>query len=170
MKEHDQPHERLPGHRRAWRRALLALECLLALLMLALAAPAWADGARMQPASDAQLRATAARGFPDSLFAHRNLVLSHGNAAEILGDAALLLNLPLALLDGGTPFRWGFLNPADLSTVIDDRGMAYVRVDTHIAYYDTGPLRLDGRGPSFGRVEFRDIDLRGTTMRIGRQR
>jgi len=112
-----------------------------------------------------------ARGFSERLFAGKSMYLANGNAIEVSGNTATLLNLPPGFAGNRAAFLDIRFNPADLSTVIAKSGAALVRLSTYIGSASIDNVRADGaRGPRIGSLSAHRIDLRGTTLRIERLR
>lgn len=136
---------------------------LVAALALLHAAPAAANGLRTL--SDDALRQTAASGFPDRLFDGVSRYMVNGNAVEVFGDTATLLN-PLWLLTGADgAFRNALFSAANPAIIVDRNGTGLVRIDGPggLENFDVVPAR-SATGASMGRVAVRGLDRRGTVV------
>jgi hypothetical protein len=124
-------------------------------------------GAGLRRATEDELRSIHAQGFTDPLFERIMRYVSRGNAIEMLGDIATLLNPPLAWLPREMTFKDVVFNPANPFAVVDGSGAVLIQSQTSIK--EVRVDRISMHGPSYGSVLIRDIDLRGSVAAIMRR-
>lgn len=132
--------------------------------------------------SDADLRQVAAQGFgdplqvqADRLFSGVSKYMAGGNAVEILGDLARLLNPPFsALLEAigaDQSFRSVTFNPASPDSLTGFDGTSFIRRPSTIGELSYRHIRVAGGhgGADFGDVEIRNIEMNGTRIIVKRR-
>lgn len=139
------------------------------IFLVALAMLAVADcRAASQAMTEDDLRHASARGWPDNLF-KTSVYAADGNVIEMFGDAGRFLNPLGSLLEADTGFRDVVYNPADPSIVTDRDGSTMIRLPATIGEISLRNIRVKGsNGASFGSVTIRNIDLRGTVIKISK--
>lgn len=167
-------HRRLDVGRKLVGSGLALAASLIILSAPALAAESGGQASRdvgpeirqsLQHLSDEELSRISASGMPDRLFDRWVLHASHGNAVEVIGDMAALLNPLVAMLDPETTFRNAIFNPANPAVLVDRNGAYMLRITEAV-----GPTVFrnnPGRGPNgagMGAVEIHGLERRGTTV------
>lgn len=118
-----------------------------------------------------ELRRVAARGLTEDRLFRVSMYSAGGFAVEVLGDMATLLNPVASLLDANITFQDAVFNPLNPTAIMDSSGSFMVRLPQTIGVISVENIRVAGsNGKSFGSVTIRDIDLRGTTIRVTARR
>lgn len=165
-------------HKTVRRRATLQLAAVVAAAMLApleagafeprLAVHASGSHGSLRMMSEDELRRVFGRALPEDRLFRTARSMSSGFVVDILGDSAMLLNPLSNLLDADVTFRDASFNPLNPTVLIDSSGSYMIRFPDTIGTLSFENIRVGGSngGPSFGSVTIRDIDLRGTTIRV----
>lgn len=86
---------------------------------------------------------------------------------RVLGELAQVFNPLAMLLSADTVVRGVTYDPANSHAVINKDGSITLRMPSTIGEISFRNIRVGSApGPSFGSVEIRDIDLRGTTISV----
>lgn len=168
----------LRGLRKATRRQpMLHLAAILAAAMLA---PLQADAFEPAPAahasgsygslrlmSEEELRRVFGQALPEDRLFRASPSMSSGFVINTIGDMATLLNPLSSLLDAEASFRDALFNPLNPHVLIDKSGSYMIRVPDSIGMLSFENIRVsDSHSNTFGSVTIRNIDLRGTTIRV----
>jgi hypothetical protein len=125
------------------------------------------DDALRDQARQAELRLAALTGEAGAQAA-RNLqhALPDGGV-RVLGELAEVLNPLAMLLSADTTVRDVTYDAANSHAVVNKDGSITLRMPSTIGEISFRNIRVGSApGPSFGSVEIRDIDLRGTTVSV----
>jgi hypothetical protein len=102
--------------------------------------------------------------------AHAARDLTHalpGGGVRVLGELAQVFNPLAMLLSADTVVRGVTYDPANSHAVVNKDGSITLRMPSTIGEISFRNIRVGSApGPSFGSVEIRDIDLRGTTISV----
>lgn len=125
------------------------------------------DHSILHKMSEEELRRVSAQGLTEDRLFRVSRYSSSGVRVEVLGDMATLLNPVQSLLDADITFKDAVFNPLNPTVLIDSSGSFMVRQPDTIGMFSVENIRVRGsNGKSFGSVTIRDIDLRGTTIRV----
>lgn len=117
--------------------------------------------------SEEELRRVSGQGLTEDRLFRVSRYSSSGFGVEVLGDMATLLNPVQSLLDADITFKDAVYNPLNPTVLIDRNGSFMVRLPDTIGTISVENVRIRGsNGKSFGSVTIRDIDTRGTTIRV----
>lgn len=117
--------------------------------------------------SEEELRRVSARGLTEDRLFRVSRYSASGFGVAVLGDMATLLNPVRSLLEADITFTDAVYNPLNPTALIDSSGSFIMRLPDSIGMISVENIRVRGsNGKSFGSVTIRDIDLRGTTIRV----
>lgn len=103
----------------------------------------------------------------DALKGQNNLFTQPDSGLKVLGDMGKLLNPLLMMLDAKTTIKDVVYDIADAGSVINKDGSITLKMPSSIGEISFHDIRIRGSsGPSFGNIDIRGIDLRGTTVTI----
>lgn len=117
------------------------------------------------------LRRVAAQGLTEDRMFRFSRYAAGGFGVEVLGDMATLLNPVASILDADITFQDAVFNPLNPTVLIDSSGSSIFRIPQTVGVINIENIRVRGsNGRSFGSVTIRDLDLRGTTIRVTARR
>lgn len=103
----------------------------------------------------------------DVLKGQNDLFRQSDSGLKVLGDMGKLLNPLLMMLDAKTTIKDVVYDIADAGSVINKDGSITLKMPSSIGEISFHDIRIRGStGPSFGNIDIRGIDLRGTTVTI----
>ena len=121
--------------------------------------------------NEEELRRVAAQGFTEDRMFRFSRYAAGGFGVEVLGDMATLLNPVASILDADITFQDAVFNPLNPTVLIDSSGSSIFRIPQTVGVINIENIRVRGsNGRSFGSVTIRDLDLRGTTIRVTARR
>ncbi len=96
------------------------------------------------------------------------LHMTKGDGVQVLGELAKLFN-PLSMVLGAqTTIKDVVYDPANSQAILNKDGSVTLRLPSTIGLISFQNIRVKGAtsGPSFGSIDIKNIDLRGTTITI----
>jgi hypothetical protein len=135
----------------------------------------WNSGRREDELSDAlrdqarqaELRLSALAGQAGAQAAHKVQHTLPDGGVRVLGELAQVFNPLGMLLSADTTVADVRYDAANSHAVVNKDGSITLRLPSTIGEISFRNIRVgSGPGPSFGSVEIRDIDLRGTTISV----
>ena len=103
----------------------------------------------------------------DYLKGQNNLFQQPDSGLKVLGDMGKLLNPLLLMLDAKTTIKDVVYDTADAGSVLNPDGSITLKMPSSIGEISFHDIRIKGStGPSFGNIDIKGIDLRGTTVTI----
>jgi len=126
---------------------------------------------QLRALNDEELRHVAAQGLTEDRMFRFSRYAAGGFGVEVIGDMATLLNPVVSILDADISFQDAVFNPLNPTVLIDSSGSSIYRIPQTVGVISIENIRVRGsNGKSFGSVTIRDIDLRGTTIRVTSRR
>jgi len=117
-----------------------------------------------------ELRAVSARGLYDRYFDQVSKYLVQGTTAEVLGSLATLFSPMTNLLEGTFSIKNPSYNPVNPFVIVGEDGAGLIHRPAGVEEIAVREIRMRGsKGPSFGDVTIRNINLSGTTIRVARR-
>jgi hypothetical protein len=118
-------------------------------------------------ARQAELRLSALAGQAGAQAAHKVQHTLPDGGVRVLGELAQVFNPLGMLLSADTTVADVRYDAANSHAVVNKDGSITLRLPSTIGEISFRNIRVgSGPGPSFGSVEIRDIDLRGTTISV----
>jgi hypothetical protein len=118
-------------------------------------------------ARQAELRLSALAGQAGAQAAHKVQHALPDGGVRVLGELAQVFNPLGMLLSADTTVSDVRYDAANSHAVVNKDGSITLRLPSTIGEISFRNIRVgNGPGPSFGSVEIRDIDLRGTTISV----
>jgi hypothetical protein len=125
------------------------------------------DDALRDQARQAELRLAALVGQAGTHAAANTQHALPDGGVRVLGELAQVFNPLAMLLSADTTVRDVTYDAANSHAVVNKDGSITLRMPSTIGEISFRNIRVgSGPGPSFGSVEIRDIDLRGTTISV----
>lgn len=125
------------------------------------------DDALRDQARQLEQRLAALTGTAGALAARSVTHALPDGGVRVLGELAQVFNPLAMLLSADTIVRGVTYDPANSHAVINKDGSITLRMPSTIGEISFRNIRVGSApGPSFGSVEIRDIDLRGTTISV----
>ncbi|MFZ6748593.1 hypothetical protein [Undibacterium sp. Ren11W] len=107
------------------------------------------------------------RNFQNTQHQQVNLQQRKDPGLQVLGSVAKLMNPMLMMLDAKTTISDVVYDSANAAAVINKDGSITLNLPSSIGEMKFENIRIKGStGPSFGSIDIKGIDLRGTTLTI----
>jgi hypothetical protein len=125
------------------------------------------DAALRDQGRQLEQRLTALSGMAGMQAAHNLTHALPDGGVRVLGELAQVFNPLMLMLSADTTVRGVTYDAEHSHAVINKDGSITLRMPSTIGEISFRNIRVgSGAGPSFGSVEIRDIDLRGTTISV----
>jgi hypothetical protein len=125
------------------------------------------DDALRDQARQAELRLTALAGLVGAQAGHKVQHALPEGGMRVLGELAQVFNPLAMLLSADTKISDVTYDAENSHAVVNKDGSITLRMPSTIGEISFRNIRVgSGPGPSFGSVDIRDIDLRGTTISV----
>jgi hypothetical protein len=96
-----------------------------------------------------------------------DLIRQPNSGLKVLGDLGKLMNPVLSMLDANTTMKDVVYDTADAASIVNKDGSVTLSLPSSIGEISFQNIRVKGStGPSFGSIDIRGIDLRGTTITV----